>query len=275
MTISQKELIGRLLFIAVMLVLFMTGCQRHEYEVLHSPYKVTDQLDNTREYRVFVPSYESDKKLPLLVYFHGVRSDCFQKKYPALKNYTGSPIEETGLIEFCKTNRIVLLVPEPKYEFIFLNCICKGWGPFKKEIDGIEKIIDSVVEKLPINKKRIFLAGLSAGAVLTFHLANRRPEFYNSILSHSQGSMYENVQYMMPSKKGPRFGVVLGYTKGDYTNLIQICIETEKIYKKYNYRVELMKNLPPDTHRWSITSNAVFWNNLNKLGQYPIDSQKN
>ena len=264
------------LFIVVFSFMFLVfnGCQKkHEYKILKTPFEVVDHFGNKREYRLFIPGYEGNKKLPLLVYFHGVRSDCF-KKYPGLRNYTGSPVEETGLIEFSKKKQILLLVPEPEYRFWFHNCWCKGWSPFEKEIDGIEKIIDLVVEKYPVDKKKIFLAGLSAGAVLTFHLANRRPFYYNAILSHSQGSMYEDLRYLKPKEKGPRFGVLLAYTKGDYKDLIKICIETEKLYKASGYKVVLLKDLPPKSHRWSETTNGVFWDYLNRLGQYSGNKQK-
>lgn len=200
-------------------------------------------------------------------------SKCFQK-YAGLKNYTGSPVEETGLIEFCKLNKIALLVPEPRYKYKFLNCMCTGWSPFDKETDGIEKMIDLVIEKYPIEKKKIFLAGLSAGAALTFHLAHRRPHYYSAILSHSQGAKHKDLRYLKQIERGPKFGVLLAYTKGDYTNLIKICIETERIYKAHNYKVVLLKDLPPKSHRWSKTSNDMFWDYLNKLGQYSVESFK-
>jgi predicted esterase len=146
--------------------------------------------------------------------------------------------------------------------------------PFNKEIDGIEKIINLVIEKYSIEKKEIFLAGLSAGAGLTFHLANRRPHYYNAILSHSQGSIHEDLRYLEPSVRGPKFGVLLAYTKGDYTNLIKICIETERIYTAHNYRVILLKDLPPKSHRWSNTTNTMFREYLNRLGQYSNESSK-
>lgn len=257
--------------IVISLIIFISiwqCCKKKEaYRIIETPYSVIDNIGNNREYTIYLPKKEVNKKVPLIVYFHGVRSDCF-KKYKGLKNYTGSPIEETGLIEFCKLKNIALLVPEPRYEYKFLNCTCKGWSPFVKEIDGIEKIIDVVVDKYSISRKEIYLAGLSAGAGLCFHLANRRPKFYNSILSHSQGSIYEDLRFLEPKVVGPKYGVLICYTKGDYTNLIEICIESEKIYRKNNYNVILLKDLPPKSHRWSGESNKIFWNHLIRLGQY-------
>lgn len=267
MNIVSTSKIALILYVIIISSVFQSCKKMEVYQILETPFSVIDKHGNEREYTVYLPEKEVNRKVPLIVYFHGVRSECF-KKYPGLRNYTGSPIEETGLIEFCKLNKIALLVPEPRYEYKFHNCMCKGWSPFDKEIDGIEKIIDVVVDKYPISRKEIYLAGLSAGAVLCFHLANRRPKLYNSILSHSQGSIYEDLRFLEPKAVGPKYGVLICYTKGDYRNLIEICIESEKIYRRNNYKVILLKDLPPKSHRWSEESNKIFWNHLIRLGQY-------
>jgi len=273
MNIVSTSKIAFIVYVIIILSVFQSCKKMEVYQILETPFSVIDKLGNSREYRIYLPEKEVNRKIPLIVYFHGVRSECF-KKSPGLRNYTGSPVEETGLIEFCKLNTIALLVPEPRYEYKFGNCMCKGWSPFDKEIDGIEKMIDLVIEKYPIEKKKIFLAGLSAGAALTFHLANRRPHYYSAILSHSQGSIHEDLRYLKPSERGPKFGVLLAYTKGDYKNLIEICIETERIYKAHNYKVVLLKDLPPKSHRWSNTNNNMFWDYLNRLGQYSNESSE-
>jgi hypothetical protein len=254
-------------------ILLFQGCgQAEKYRILDTPVAITDNLGNKREYRLFMPAAgTANEKVPLIVYFHGVWSECF-KKNPALKGYTGSPVEETGLIQICKLNKIALLVPKAHYEYMFLNCPSKGWSPFDKEIDGIEKIIDAVVEKYPVSKKEIYLAGISAGAVVSHHLANRRPTFYNAVLSHSQGYITEDNQFLQPAEKGPRFGVLICYTRGDYKDLLPICTGSEKIYRDNGYRTALMENLAPKNHSWAKESNARFLRTLKRLGQYTSSS---
>ncbi len=258
-----------LLFLTTAFSFFLfQGCaEKKGYQILKTPVPVVDALGNKRKYRLYIHIDAASEKIPLIVYFHGVQSECF-KKNPALRGYTGSPVEETGLIQSCKLNKIALLVPGAKYEYLFLNCVSKGWSPFEKEIDGIEKMIDAVVENYPISSKEIYLAGISAGAVLSHHLANRRPTFYNSILSHSQGYIAEDKQLLQPRKKGPGFGVVFCYTRGDYKDLIPICIDSEKIYRDKGYRTVLLKNLSPKNHSWAKKSNRRFLRYLKRLGQF-------
>ena len=254
---------------------FPQGCRNDGpkgYRILHTPIPVVDALGNKRRYHLYIPSAGGEKKIPLMVYFHGVRSDCF-KKNPALKGYTGSPVEETGLIGLCKLHKMALLVPEAEYEYMFLNCPSRGWSPFEKEIDGIEKMIDAVVGHYPISRKEIYLVGISAGAVLSHHLANRRPAFYNSILSHSQGYIAEDNRLLHPREKGPRFGVVFCYTRGDYKNLVSICIDSEKIYRDKGYRTILLKDLPPKNHSWANQGNRRFLRYLKRVGQFTSNDE--
>jgi hypothetical protein len=267
----KKILTITLLFFFLIGMSFFAGCHKKNlpYQALNTPCKVVDKSGNQRHYHLYLPALKKKKPVPLLVYFHGVRSECF-KKNPYLKGYTGSPVEETGLIEFCKVNKIALLVPEPAYQYTFLNCPAKGWKPFSKEINGIEKLIDTVVDKYHISRKEIYLAGISAGAALSHHLANRRPQYYNAILSHSQAYLTEGKdnRLLKPQEKGPQFGVVFGYTKGDYKEIIRYCIKSEKIYRKNGYKTILLKDLPPLSHKWSNKSNRRFWRYLKKLGRY-------
>ena len=257
-----------LLLLAAVGAIFPTpGCRRPDTaKVLNTPHPVVDRLGNHRTYRLFLPRQEK-KPIPLLVYFHGVRSEGF-KKIPTLKKYTGAPVEETGLIPFCRANGIALLVPDALYEYQFLNCTSKGWV-IEKEMDGIEKMIDSVTSRYPISERGIYLAGLSAGAVFCHFLANRRPYFYGGIVSHSQAYTSDRGTILEPALKGPQFAVIFAYNKRDYPALIAFCIESEQKYRQSGYRTALLKDLSPPWHQWSAENNRRFWRLLQKLGRRP------
>jgi pimeloyl-ACP methyl ester carboxylesterase len=263
-TLQPKALIEGIAFILMLAI----SCGRPSApgKALETPFPVIDHWGNEREYRLFLPD-QSGAPFSLLVYFHGVISPEF-KTIPSLKKYTGSPIEETGLIPFCRARRIALLVPEAKYEYTFLGRPSKGWVT-EKEVDGVEKIIDTVVEHYPVDRGSIYLAGISAGAVFSHYLANRRPRFYSAVLSHSQAYVSPEGVVLRPAEKGPRFGVVFCYNVGDYKNLIDFCEESERIYREDGYRTVLLRGLPPRGHAWSSPNNARFWKLLRSLGQKP------
>jgi pimeloyl-ACP methyl ester carboxylesterase len=249
----------------LIITLIIPGCRPSQpAKVLETPYPVSDDSGNSRAYRLFLPDGKGQQH-PLLVYFHGVISPGFWKK-PSLKNYTGSPIEETGLIPFCRARGIILLVPTARYEYTFLGCKSVGWL-IDKEIDGIEKIIDTVIAHANVDPRRVFLAGLSAGAGISHYLANRRPHFYNAIISHSQAYIGQAGEILAPVIKGPQFGVVYCYNLGDYQNLIRFCIDSERIYRENGYRTILLRDLPPRGHAWSSANNGRFWKLLNRLGR--------
>jgi pimeloyl-ACP methyl ester carboxylesterase len=254
-----------LLGAALALTVSVSGCRgsRSVGQVLETPYTVTDDSGNAREYRLFLPG--GKERVPLMLYFHGAISPEFMR-IPSLRNYSGSPVEETGLIAFCRERGIALLVPKARYEYTFLKCRSTGWLT-EKEIDGVEKIIDTVVEHYPVDRARIYLAGISAGAVFSHYLANRRPRFYSAVLSHSQAYVSPKGVALRPSEKGPRFGVVFCYNIGDYRNLIAFCEESERIYREDGYRTTLLRDLPPRGHAWSSSNNALFWKLLRSLGQ--------
>jgi hypothetical protein len=251
----------------LVLTVSASGCrgERSVGQVLETPYAVTDDLGSAREYRLFLPGRKG--RVPLMLYFHGVISPEF-KRIPSLKNYTGSPVEETALIPFCREQGIALLVPKALYEYSFLKCRSTGWLT-EKEINGVEKIIDTVVEHYPVDRDRIYLAGISAGAVFSHYLANRRPSFYSAVLSHSQAYVDPGGVVLRPAEKGPRFGVVFCYNEGDYKNLIAFCVESERLYREDGYRTILVRDLPPRGHAWSSSNNGLFWRLLGSLGQKP------
>ncbi|MBN2400664.1 hypothetical protein EH223_09720 [candidate division KSB1 bacterium] len=248
-------------------ITMIPACRRSSTaKILNTPHPIVDRFGNPRTYRLFLPRM-GKKPLPLLAYFHGVRSEGF-KRIPALKKYTGAPIEETGLISFCRVNGIILLVPDALYEYQFLNCTAKGWV-IEKEMYGIEKMIDSVAEHYPVSRQNIYLAGLSAGAVFSHFLANHRPYFYNGIISHSQAYISEQGTILEPAVPGPQFGVIFAYNKMDYPELIAFCVASEQKYRQAGYRTVLLKDLSPPWHQWSGENNRRFWRLLQKMGRQP------
>jgi pimeloyl-ACP methyl ester carboxylesterase len=251
--------------LSVIVLISLENCQSdNTFEpVVSSPLEIIDKNGWQRNFRLFFPEKKTSN-LPLLVYFHAVASAEFAEKVPSLRHYHPSFIEVTGLIDFCREQKIVLLVPDALYEYDFLGCKAKGWV-IKDEMNGIEMMIDQVVEKYKLDKKGVYLAGISAGAVLSHYLANRRPKKYQAILSHSQGYDDGYANPKMPDNRGPKFGVLFVFNKGDYPNLIQLCLGSKKLYDQKNYKTQLIPDVLPQGHAWSAENNSLFWKTLREL----------
>ena len=228
-----------------------------------TPWPVRDREGNLRGYKLYLPPGEY-RGLPLLVYFHGVVSEGFSR-IPTLRGYTGSPVEETGLIEFCRRRRIALLAPEPLYAYSFLGVSAKGWL-ISKERDGVERIIDRVIEKAGLDGGEVYLAGISAGAAFCHHLAQGRPGRYKAILSHSQAYVDEGSRLLTPPRREKPDGVLFAYCDGDYPELIDFVVRSEALYRGSGYKTVVLKNLLPSGHRWSSPNNERFWRLLRRLG---------
>ena len=248
----------------VILLGFTMGCGKPAEGKLTNPILIKDGNGKVRNFNLYLPKGGGEGR-PLLVYFHGVRSEKF-KTMPVLKGYTGSPVDETGLIPFCNTRGIVLLEMLPSYSYRNLNVEAHGWSPFEKETGGIETCIDSVIKEYEIDVDQIYLAGISAGAVMCNHLANRRPEIYRGIISHSQAHISERDDVLDPVKTDRPFRVVICYTKGDYQNLKDICEKSYVKYRDHGYSVTLIRDLPPKSHKWSNSSNGRLWRLLTRPG---------
>jgi len=245
------------IFIVQILLLFIFGCAESSKGKLSNPIEIADSSGVIRNFNIYFPK-KGEGELPLLVYFHGVRSEGFKDK-PVLKGYTGSPVSETGLIPFCNANSIILLEILPSYTYKFLDVEASGWSPFEKEIEGIETCIDTVIKKYNIDSGQVYLAGISAGAVMSNHLANRWPGKFRGILSHSQAYISEKNEILEPIDSGKKFKVIICYTKGDYQNLKDICESSYEKYKEHNYNVVILRDLPPSGHKWSNSTNGRFW----------------
>jgi predicted esterase len=242
------------------ILIFMSGCGQEKSGKLSDPWPVTDGQGVSRHYNLYLPAVKKPD-MPLLVYFHGVMSEEFKDK-PVLKGYTGSPVSETGLVPFCNAKGIILLEMLPSYSYRFLDVEAHGWSPLYREIDGVEKCIDKVVMEQGIRAGNVILAGISAGAVISHHLANRRPDHYEAVLSHSQAYIDEKNNLLTPDPGKGKFGVVFCYTKGDYNNLKELCLRSYEIYRRKGFNTVLLKDLHQGGHQWSSLTNGRLWRSV-------------
>lgn len=131
----------------------------------------------TRRYRLFrPPGIQRNEQLPLLVMLHGCAQDA------------------RGLSASSRMNRVAererFLVLYPEQDRIANAQGCWNWydtrnGRAYAEADSIDAAISQVCLTQPVDRNRIAVAGLSAGASMAALLAVRSPERFRAVAMHS------------------------------------------------------------------------------------------
>src|SRR5450755_4790713 len=132
-------------------------------------------------YRLYLPSGSSRRdSLPLIVMLHGCRQDPL------------SFAAGTRMNTLAEAGRCAVLYPEQSKHWNLLRC----WNWFESaslagqgEAALIARLIDQVIERRPINPRRVYLVGMSAGGAMACLLAVRHSRLFSACAVHS-GVMY-------------------------------------------------------------------------------------
>ncbi len=130
-----------------------------------------------RRYRLFKPAgVGRNERIPLVVMLHGCGQDA------------------SGLSASSRMNRVAererFLVLYPEQDRIAHAQGCWNWydtrtGRAQAEADSIDAAISQVCLTQPVDRNRIAVAGLSAGASMAALLAMRQPERFRAVAMHS------------------------------------------------------------------------------------------
>ncbi len=130
-----------------------------------------------RRYRLYTPSgVRRDEHLPLVVMLHG----CTQNAQALAVS--------TKMNRLAQAERFFVLYPEQERLANLQNCW--NWydtrtGHAQREADSIAATVDHICLTQPVDRQRIALAGLSAGAGMAALLAVRHSERFQSVVMHS------------------------------------------------------------------------------------------
>src|SRR3984893_4441354 len=132
-------------------------------------------------YRLYLPSGSSRRdSLPLIVMLHGCRQDSL------------SFAEGTRMNALAEEARCAVLYPEQSKHSNPLRC----WNWFdpaslsgQGEAALIARLIDQVKERRPIDPRRVYVVGMSAGGAIACILAVRHSRLFAACVIHS-GMMY-------------------------------------------------------------------------------------
>lgn len=124
-------------------------------------------------YLVYVPNnYNPLKSMQAIVYLHGgiVSTENFNFDNPELA--TGEPIFSVG-----DSFNSIIIYPFGKKDF--------GWVAQEKAFENVLTVIQQVQQHYNIDKKRIFLGGMSNGGTATFWFASQKPNIFKGFYAFS------------------------------------------------------------------------------------------
>jgi predicted peptidase len=147
--------------------------------------KVFVRGSDTLPYRILYPlDYKPKKKYPVVLFLHGggergndnelqlahgwklFADSLNRKKYPAFVIFPQCPLNTSW------ANVTVNRSVQP-YELEFLSD-----QPMTKTLSLVSQLMDSLLESGTVNKKKVYVGGLSLGGMGTFDLLWRKPGFF-------------------------------------------------------------------------------------------------
>jgi poly(hydroxyalkanoate) depolymerase family esterase len=156
----------------------------------------------TRDYKLYVPAGTADAPRPLLVMLHG----CTQ----SADDFAAG----TQMNRLADAHGILVVYPEQAAEANASRC----WNWFRPEDQArgagepalIAGIVHEVAARHGVDERRIFVAGLSAGAAMAVVLGQTYPEMFAAVGAHS-GLPYASAQDIpsaLAAMKGGRSGLL-------------------------------------------------------------------
>jgi len=148
-------------------------------------------------YRLYLPSGSSRRAtLPLIVMLHGCRQDPL------------SFAEGTRMNTLAEERRCAVLYPEQSKRSNSLRC----WNWFESSsLEGqgdaalIARLIDQVTKRRPVDPRRVYVVGMSAGGAMACILAVRHSRLFAACAIHS-GVMYGAASSPMQALAAMRSG---------------------------------------------------------------------
>jgi len=142
--------------------------------------------NDTLPYRILLPlNYDFSKKYPLILMLHGSGErgndnesqlvhgaglflrDSIRAKYPAIVLFPQCPKESY----WSNVDRKVNDLGKTKYTF-------QPGGEPTQGMVLLQQLLKSVIKKYPVNKKQIYVGGLSMGGMGTFEIVRRNPRLF-------------------------------------------------------------------------------------------------
>lgn len=198
----------------------------------------------TRVYYLYVPSsLKAGTPAPLIVTLHG-------------SNRTGISLVEKWK-DLAKKEGIIIAGPD--------STNLQGWGSPQDGPDFLRDLVESLKEKYPINTKRVYLFGHSAGAIFSLEISLMESQYFAATAIHAGALSNDTMQLIDMAKRK----IPISIQVGDSDNYFPLTIvrATRDALSKGGFTVEL-KEIAGHDH-WYYDQAAKFnqtaWDFLKKV----------
>jgi poly(3-hydroxybutyrate) depolymerase len=198
----------------------------------------------TRVYYLYVPStIKAGTPTPLIVTLHG-------------SNRTGITLVEKWK-DLAKKEGIIIAGPDATN--------LQGWGSPQDGPDFLRDLVESLKEKYPINSKRVYLFGHSAGAIFSLEMSLMESQYFAATAIHAGALSNDTMQLVDMAKRK----IPISIQVGDSDNYFPLTIvrATRDALTKGGFTVEL-KEIAGHDH-WYYDQAAKFnqtaWDFLKKV----------
>ena len=241
------------LFIILGLALVSSAAiaQQEEYQK-----KTYVSIENdTLLYRELTPEkMMPDRKYPLVVFLHGAgergndneaqllhggnmfTNPVNREKYPAYVIFPQCPNED-------------FWAPRNRSAVVGENPFNKN-PPMSKALSLVKKVLDEAVEKYPVDRNRIYIAGLSMGGMGTFDMLCRYPDLFAAAIPICGGVSSERLEKIKTKTKIRIF-------HGDADTVVPVAYSREayKVLKRNGANVEYIEYPGVNHDSWTSAFN--------------------
>jgi predicted esterase len=198
----------------------------------------------TRVYYLYVPStIKAGTPAPLIVTLHG-------------SNRTGITLVEKWK-DLAKKEGIILAGPDATN--------LQGWGSPQDGPDFLRDLVESLKEKYPINSKRVYLFGHSAGAIFGLEMSLMESQYFAATAIHAGALVKDDMQLIDMAKRKIPISIQVGDSDNYFP--LKIVRATCDALTKGGFTVEL-KEIAGHDH-WYYDQAAKFnqtaWDFLKKV----------
>lgn len=198
----------------------------------------------TRAYYLYVPStLKAGTTVPLLVTLHG-------------SNRTGVTLVEKWK-DLAKKEGIILAGPDASN--------LRGWGSPQDGPDFLRDLVEELRSKYPVNPKRVYLFGHSAGASFALQISLMESEYFAATAVHAGALMKDDAELIDMAKRKIPISIQVG--DSDEYFPLKIVRDTRDALKNGGFTVDLVE-IPNHDH-WYYDQAAKFnqtaWDFLKKI----------